>query len=515
MILDHPYHALYQIFALAHGDQVSRVGVSVAGGAETNQQRIRAAKELLAELKKVPAMRDLVVCQEKLITQYVELGANKYQSRHIEVLQLNTTPLGQMKSKELCILPVPTLTIPVRADCDYQIASATSVGGSIDSPVVTIAYFDQRIHLAASGVNVPLIIEMMCSDGKRHKQLLKSADDLRQDSVLESSFRLVNELLSVDHAASTRQLHIRTYNVVPLTPGVGLVEWVLNTTSFADVLVVETTGAHSRHPRPGQKRSYRQALTYLRESHEARQPSEFKKRFSEVWHDFQPVFHRVFLEMFPAPAEWLARRTAYTRSVAVNSIVGFVLGLGDRHIHNILFDLHTAEVIHIDLGVAFDQGIVLKTPEIVPFRLTRDMVDAMGVNGYEGAFRKSAEETMRVLRQKQEMLLTVLEVFLWDPLYKWSLSPAKIQQLRPLTEEDEGAVATLSEEKSREDATAADDGSSVNSGASRAMFNVKQRLAGSQHRDQLSVEGQVNALIHEATSMEKLSSMYYGWSSWV
>lgn len=75
---------------------------------------------------------------------------------------------------------------------------------------------------------------------------------------------------------------------------------------------------------------------------------------------------------------------------------------------------------------------------------------------------------------------------------------------------------SLSEEKSREvvgDAAAAN--SAVNSGASRAMFNVKQRLAGAQHKEQLSVEGQVNALIHEATDMERLAKMYYGWSAFV
>ena len=34
---------------------------------------------------------------------------------------------------------------------------------------------------------------------------------------------------------------------------------------------------------------------------------------------------------------------------------------------NILIDQATAEVIHIDLGVAFEQGLMLKTPERVCF----------------------------------------------------------------------------------------------------------------------------------------------------
>ena len=41
------------------------------------------------------------------------------------------------------------------------------------------------------------------------------------------------------------------------------------------------------------------------------------------------------------------------------------MGLGDRHSMNILIDQSTAEVVHIDLGVAFEQGLMLKTPERV------------------------------------------------------------------------------------------------------------------------------------------------------
>ena len=40
-----------------------------------------------------------------------------------------------------------------------------------------------------------------------------------------------------------------------------------------------------------------------------------------------------------------------------------------------------AQVVHIDLGIAFEQGRFLNTPELVPFRLTRDVVDGMGAAG--------------------------------------------------------------------------------------------------------------------------------------
>jgi serine-protein kinase ATM len=88
---------------------------------------------------------------------------------------------------------------------------------------------------------------------------------------------------------------------------------------------------------------------------------------------FKPVFHHFFLETYPTPSEWFEKRVTYTKSAASSSMVGYIVGLGDRHLQNILIDRQSAELIHIDLGIAFEQGKMLKTPEIVPFRLTRGM----------------------------------------------------------------------------------------------------------------------------------------------
>ena len=52
-------------------------------------------------------------------------------------------------------------------------------------------------------------------------------------------------------------------------------------------------------------------------------------------------------------------------------------GIGDRHTQNILIKESTGELVHIDFGIVFEQGKVLPTPEKIPFRLTRDMIDGM------------------------------------------------------------------------------------------------------------------------------------------
>ncbi len=55
----------------------------------------------------------------------------------------------------------------------------------------------------------------------------------------------------------------------------------------------------------------------------------------------------------------------------------------------------------------------------MPFRLTADIVDGLGMAKTEGVFRRCAEETLRVLRENSEVFLTVLEVFKHDPLHSW------------------------------------------------------------------------------------------------
>ena len=64
-------------------------------------------------------------------------------------------------------------------------------------------------------------------------------------------------------------------------------------------------------------------------------------------------------------------------------------------------------------------------PETVPFRLTRDMVSALGIAGVEGAFRRGCEVTMQILREHRNVIATITEVLVHDPLLNWTLSPAK------------------------------------------------------------------------------------------
>lgn len=183
------------------------------------------------------------------------------------------------------------------------------------------------------------------------------------------------------------------------------------------------------------------------------------------------------------------------------------MGIGDRHVNNILIDKSSAEVIHIDFGIAFERGKLLTTPEQVPFRLTRDLVAAMGVFGLEGTFRKSCEITMQVLRENKALINTIIEMFLYDPLNSW-LSNKK----RTST-----ALASTSSTSSAGGGSGSDDDGAgdKNALASRVLIRVNEKLNGRDENDATAIENQVERLIKQATSPLNLSQMFHGWQAYL
>lgn len=56
-------------------------------------------------------------------------------------------------------------------------------------------------------------------------------------------------------------------------------------------------------------------------------------------------------------------------------------------------------------SVVVFQGETFDVPEVVPFRLTQNMVHAMGPMGTEGLFRQACEVTLRLMRDQREPLM--------------------------------------------------------------------------------------------------------------
>lgn len=95
----------------------------------------------------------------------------------------------------------------------------------------------------------------------------------------------------------------------------------------------------------------REKLGQLKDSHDHQARISNYKKVTEHVH---PVMRHFFTEKAKLPSGWFEMRLLYTRSTAVMSMVGYVLGLGDRHVSNIMIDCHTGELVPIDFGIMFD-----------------------------------------------------------------------------------------------------------------------------------------------------------------
>jgi serine-protein kinase ATM len=368
--------------------------------------------------------------------------------------------------------------------------------------VPAVSTVDSKISFPG-GINMPKKLDLTDSHGQRRTQLVKGgSDDLRQDAVMEQYFNLLNAFLQTAPATSSRDLHIRTFKVLPMSPAAGLLEWVHNTAPIGEVITASSAVA------PYGYANYASIRGELMAAHEScRSANKNKLRasyvrptFDQIASKMTPVLHHHFLERYREPGAWFEARLSYTRSVAASSMAGHIIGLGDRHTSNILLDTSTSEVVHIDLGIAFEQGKHLATPERVPFRLTRNLVDGMGVTGVEGAMRRCCEATLRVLRDQREPLLTLLEVFVHDPLYKWGLTFKTAARRQP-------GVGGAGEQNG--------EGKSMgNVDANRTLLRIRQKLEGKESGDiaARSVEGQVAHLLQEAMDEDNLCLMYPGWA---
>ncbi|ERE76122.1 serine-protein kinase ATM-like protein [Cricetulus griseus] len=507
--MDHPHHTLFIILALANANKDELLSKPEAArrsritknapkeSSQLDEDRTEAATKIIHTIRRERCK--MVKDMEALCDAYIilaNLDASQWRSQRKGINIPTNQPITKLKNLEDVV--VPTMEIKVDPTGEYE-------------NLVTIKSFKTEFRLAG-GLNLPKIIDCVGSDGKERRQLVKGRDDLRQDAVMQQVFQMCNTLLQRNTETRKRKLTICTYKVVPLSQRSGVLEWCTGTIPIGEYLVNNEEGAHKRY-RPNDFSAFqcqKKMMEVQKKSFEEKYDT-----FMTICQNFEPVFRYFCMEKFLDPAVWFEKRLAYTRSVATSSIVGYILGLGDRHVQNILINEQSAELVHIDLGVAFEQGKILPTPETVPFRLSRDIVDGMGITGVEGVFRRCCEKTMEVMRSSQETLLTIVEVLLYDPLFDWTMNPLKALYLQQRPEDETDLHSTPNAEDQECKRSLSDIDQSFNKVAERVLMRLQEKLKGVEEGTVLSVGGQVNLLIQQAMDPKNLSRLFPGWKAWL
>lgn len=271
-------------------------------------------------------------------------------------------------------------------------------------PIIRILSFDGTFSVINSKQR-PRKLTLHGSDGVVYAFVLKGHEDIRQDERVMQLFGLCNTLLSHDSESYKRHLNIQGYPAIPLSQNSGLLGWVPNSDTL-HVLIREY-----RESRKILLNIEHRIMLQMAPDYDNLTLMQKVEVFGYALDNTtgQDLYRVLWLKSKSSEA-WLDRRTNYTRSLGVMSIVGYVLGLGDRHPSNLMLDRITGKIIHIDFGDCFEVAMHReKYPERVPFRLTRMLTYAMEVSNIEGSFRITCENVMRVVRDNKESLMAVLE----------------------------------------------------------------------------------------------------------
>ena len=263
----------------------------------------------------------------------------------------------------------------------------------------------------------PRKISLIGSDDKEYKFLLKSNEDLRQDERIIQVFSFVNSMLSLDKEASSKKLLITIYPVIPLSNMTGLIGFLPNCETISHLITeqrkeentvinIEILNLMNLYP----KYNSGTLLSKVEAFKEANESTSGYELSKIIWTKSLNC------------ESWLNRRTNYAQSLAVMSVVGYILGLGDRHPNNLMMNRQNGKIIHIDYGDCFEVAMFRKRfPEKIPFRLTRMFIKALGVSNVEGAFRIICEKIMKLLRSNKDSLYTILNSLVYDPLVTFKI----------------------------------------------------------------------------------------------
>ena len=358
--------------------------------------------------------------------------------------------------------------------------------------------FEPEVAVFASKQR-PKKICLRGSDGREYVFIAKGSEDLRQDDRVERLFAAMDGLFAADPASKRRGLHARVFHVAPLSRRAGLLEYVAGTTPMLEALGARTKpgdavgakhqhwvkaqamhpeeeerktegGAYSRRRRtPGAKLSapssgavsaahFLEAMATTPRADARTALASLRRRAaaasSPAASREKPALRRALLRAAGSPEAFLAFRSRFAASVAAGSMCGWVAGVGDRHLQNILLDTTTGSVVHIDFGYAFGTATsALPIPELAPFRLTDAMLGGLAPNDGFEALRGDMVIAMRALRGGAALLRGVADAFLRSPLADWrrEAAQARVKAGRALdrdegAEDEENAADALEEE---------------------------------------------------------------------
>lgn len=363
--------------------------------------------------------------------------------------------LERVKKLQLIFLPKISEELAKKQNFSIVIPGTYSVVKTVPK----LVQIDPKLHVIRTQQH-PRSVFMLDSKGRNIKFLLKGNEDLRVDQRIMQFFDLIDSIFRKEN------LCIVKYSIVPLTRYSGLISWVSGSDTLHQLICDQRTSS-------GRSQSLEPELLdphcgNIFNSLNSLQKIESFNAISSKCSAFE--IRDLFYLRSPNTASWNFQTHNFSTSTALMSMVGYLIGLGDRHPGNIMIQQDTGVVVHIDFSDSFEVTVFRqKFPEFVPFRLTR-----MIQNALNNKFQSTCEKIMSILRQRK------FHFFVHEPVEVFT----------------NGNHPTIIMERLHQKLNGTDD----------LFFDLPEGP-----EMELDVETQVSQLISVASSPEKYVNHYQGW----
>uniref|UniRef100_A0A0X3PRU1 Uncharacterized protein n=1 Tax=Schistocephalus solidus TaxID=70667 RepID=A0A0X3PRU1_SCHSO len=302
-------------------------------------------------------------------------------------------------------------------------------------------------------------------NGCAYPYLLKCLEDLRLDDRVIQLMRLTN-IATRSRAGGVQSTTLRTYSVTPIGPKAGLIQMVQGAMPLFSLYKrwQQRRAADALDGDPSKPLIIPKPSDLFYSRLKELMPSDalissasrlswplpiLRKVLTSLEAETAPdLLTRELWAASPSMSSWWKASSTFAQSLGSTSAFGYLLGLGDRHLDNLLVDLTTGRLVHIDFNICFDEGRSLRVPELVPFRLTRILRHPLGPLAFHflsslhaeheaiekpqqqqpqnlvsmGAFGQSFQLTLETFRQISELIMIQLHSFAFDPLTDWMRS---------------------------------------------------------------------------------------------
>ncbi|GLU03095.1 hypothetical protein SLE2022_203130 [Rubroshorea leprosula] len=239
----------------------------------------------------------------------------------------------------------------------------------------------------------PLRLTFRTANGGTCKIIFKKGDDLRQDQLVVQMVSLMDRLLKLENL----DLHLTPYKVLATGQDEGMLEFIPSR-SLAQIL--------SEH---------RSIISYLQK--------------------FHPDDHGPF----GITATCLE---TFIKSCAGYSVITYILGIGDRHLDNLLLQ-DDGRLFHVDFGFILGRD---PKPFPPPMKLCKEMVEAMGgaESQYYTRFKSYCCEAYNIIRKSSNLILNLFHLMAGSNIPDIASDPEKgilkLQEKFRLDLDDEACI---------------------------------------------------------------------------